>query len=77
MGIVLQSLIQSFLFKDNAVMNARRFSCMSVLAATNFFMITKGELWTSTGQYCMNGITRGKNHRARLSQAGRSDLYAL
>ncbi|MEM7119069.1 MAG: aminotransferase class IV [Chloroflexota bacterium] len=28
--------------------------------ATNFFMIRKGEVWTSTGQYCMNGITRGK-----------------
>ena len=28
--------------------------------ATNFFMIKDGELWTSTGQYCMNGITRGK-----------------
>lgn len=28
--------------------------------ATNFFMIKKGEVWTSTGQYCMNGITRGK-----------------
>lgn len=28
--------------------------------ATNFFMITNGEVWTSTGQYCMNGITRGK-----------------
>ena len=28
--------------------------------ATNFFIVTKGELWTSTGQYCMNGITRGK-----------------
>ena len=28
--------------------------------ATNFFMVTKGEVWTSTGQYCMNGITRGK-----------------
>lgn len=27
--------------------------------ATNFFMIKKGEVWTSTGQYCMNGITRG------------------
>jgi branched-chain amino acid aminotransferase len=26
--------------------------------ATNFFMVKKGELWTSTGQYCMNGITR-------------------
>lgn len=28
--------------------------------ATNFFMVRKGEVWTSTGQYCMNGITRGK-----------------
>ena len=28
--------------------------------ATNFFMVTKGDVWTSTGQYCMNGITRGK-----------------
>ena len=27
--------------------------------ATNFFMVKNGELWTSTGQYCMNGITRG------------------
>lgn len=28
--------------------------------ATNFFMVMKGEVWTSTGQYCMNGITRAK-----------------
>ena len=28
--------------------------------ATNFFMVKNGEVWTSTGQYCMNGITRGK-----------------
>ncbi len=28
--------------------------------ATNFFMVHKGEVVTSTGQYCMNGITRGK-----------------
>jgi branched-chain amino acid aminotransferase len=27
--------------------------------STNFFIVTKGEVWTSTGQYCMNGITRG------------------
>lgn len=27
--------------------------------STNFFMIKDGEVWTSTGQYCMNGITRG------------------
>lgn len=28
--------------------------------STNFFIVRKGEVWTSTGQYCMNGITRGK-----------------
>ena len=28
--------------------------------ATNFFIITNNEVWTSTGQYCMNGITRAK-----------------
>lgn len=27
--------------------------------ATNFFIIKNNEVWTSTGQYCMNGITRG------------------
>lgn len=31
---------------------------VSTCNATNFFMITNGEVWTSTGQYCMNGITR-------------------
>lgn len=24
----------------------------------NFFIVRKGEVWTSTGDYCMNGITR-------------------
>jgi len=28
--------------------------------ATNFFIIKNEEVWTSTGQYCMNGITRAK-----------------
>jgi len=32
---------------------------VSTCNATNFFMISNGEVWTSTGQYCMNGITRG------------------
>ncbi len=26
--------------------------------STNFFVVRKGEVWTSTGKYCMNGITR-------------------
>ena len=28
--------------------------------ACNFFMVKKGAVWTSTGDYCMNGITRQK-----------------
>jgi len=27
--------------------------------STNFFIVHGGELWTSTGLYCLNGITRG------------------
>ena len=32
---------------------------VSTCNATNFFMVRRGEVWTSTGSYCMNGITRG------------------
>ncbi len=28
--------------------------------ACNFFIVRKGEVWTSTGDYCMNGITRAR-----------------
>lgn len=28
--------------------------------ACNFFIVRKGEVWTSTGDYCMNGVTRQK-----------------
>ena len=28
--------------------------------ACNFFIVRRGEVWTSTGDYCMNGITRAK-----------------
>ena len=28
--------------------------------ACNFFIVRKGQVWTSTGDYCMNGITRHK-----------------
>jgi len=32
---------------------------VSTCNATNFFMVKNEEVWTSTGQYCLNGITRG------------------
>jgi branched-chain amino acid aminotransferase len=33
---------------------------VSTCNATNFFIVRKDEVWTSTGNYCMNGITRAK-----------------
>lgn len=33
---------------------------VSTCNATNFFIVRSGEVWTSTGNYCLNGITRGK-----------------
>jgi branched-chain amino acid aminotransferase len=33
---------------------------VSTTNACNFFIVRKGEVWTSTGDYCMNGITRAK-----------------
>ncbi|MED5316679.1 MAG: aminotransferase class IV, partial [Candidatus Neomarinimicrobiota bacterium] len=27
--------------------------------STNFFMVHSGDVWTSTGEYCLNGVTRG------------------
>jgi branched-chain amino acid aminotransferase len=27
--------------------------------STHFFIVRRGEVWTSTGQYCLGGITRG------------------
>lgn len=37
---------------------------VSTCNSTNFFIVRKGEVWTSTGQYCMNGITRANIIRA-------------
>ena len=27
--------------------------------STNFFIVVNNEIWTSTGEYCLNGVTRG------------------
>jgi branched-chain amino acid aminotransferase len=32
--------------------------------STHFFIVRKGEVWTSTGDYCLGGITRGNVLRA-------------
>ena len=33
---------------------------VSTTNACNFFIVRKGQVWTSTGDYCMNGVTRQK-----------------
>ena len=32
---------------------------VSTCNSTHFFIVRKGEVWTSTGKYCLGGITRG------------------
>ncbi len=41
--------------------------------ACNFFIVRKGAVWTSTGDYCMNGITRRKV--IELCQANDIPIY--
>ena len=56
----VQALIQAI---EAGADEALMLDCHGFVAtcnATNFFMIKQGEVWTSTGQYCMNGITRQK-----------------
>ena len=33
---------------------------VSTCNSTHFFMVKGGEVWTSSGEYCLDGITRGK-----------------
>ncbi len=33
---------------------------ISTCNSTHFFIVTNGEVWTSTGDYCLGGITRSK-----------------
>jgi branched-chain amino acid aminotransferase len=55
----VQALIQAIEagYDEALMLDANGF--VSTCNATNFFMVKNGEIWTSTGEYCMNGITRG------------------
>jgi branched-chain amino acid aminotransferase len=62
----VQALIQAIeAGADEALMlDVRGF--VSTCNSTNFFIVKNGEVWTSTGAYCMNGITR--NNVIRLCE---------
>ena len=55
----VQALIQALEAGADEALMLDIHGFVSTCNATNFFMISNGEVWTSTGQYCMNGITRG------------------
>jgi branched-chain amino acid aminotransferase len=44
---------------DEGIMNDPRGN-ISTCNSTNLFFINKSQVWTSTGEFCLNGITRSK-----------------
>ncbi len=60
----VQALIQALEAGADEALMLDIHGFVSTCNATNFFMIKGKEVWTSTGQYCMNGITRGNVIRA-------------
>lgn len=55
----VQALIQALEAGADEALMLDTHGFVSTCNATNFFIVTGNEVWTSTGQYCMNGITRG------------------
>lgn len=54
----VQALIQALEAGADEALMLDVHGFVSTCNATNFFMVKNGEVWTSTGQYCMHGITR-------------------
>lgn len=56
----VQALVQAINAGADEALMLDEHGFVSTCNATNFFIVRDGEAWTSTGQYCMNGITRQK-----------------
>lgn len=56
----VQALIQALQAGADEALMLDIHGFVATCNATNFFIVRNEEVWTSTGQYCMNGITRGK-----------------
>ena len=59
LNCILASIEANKLGYDEGIMNDC-FGNVSTCNSTNLFFILKGEVFTSSGEYCLNGITRGK-----------------
>ena len=56
----VQALIQALQAGADEALMLDIHGFVATCNATNFFMVKNDQVWTSTGQYCMNGITRSK-----------------
>lgn len=56
----VQALIQAIEAGADEALMLDVHGFVSTCNATNFFIVKGSEVWTSTGDYCMNGITRSK-----------------
>lgn len=56
----VQALIQAIEAGADEALMLDIHGFVSTCNSTNFFIVKGDEVWTSTGQYCMNGITRAK-----------------
>lgn len=56
---LIQALIQAISAGADEALMLDPLGFVASCNSTNFFIIRKGELWTSTGKYNFNGITRG------------------
>ena len=59
LNCILASIEANKLKYDEGIMNDPH-GYISTCNSTNLFFIKKGQVWTSTGKYCLNGITRSK-----------------
>ena len=55
---LIQALIQAIQAGADEAIMLDPHGFVSSCNSTNFFIVRKGELWTSSGRYCFNGITR-------------------
>ena len=59
LNCILASIEANQLKYDEGIMNDPHGN-ISTCNSTNLFFIKKGQVWTSTGEFCLNGITRSK-----------------
>ena len=59
LNCILASIEANELGYDEGIMNDLHGN-ISTCNSTNLFFIKKNSVWTSKGEYCLNGITRGK-----------------